>query len=496
MLIRRMVSSESSSNQSSSCSDFDGDYNCMSLRYFMPYKSAVPVHELLVAMAGDRTCPRADKVIFEKMKVIMGYNTDPSEGGGSWELLKFRSPTLLRYRLNLKLALEERPPLMRPRWNAEWSMSYMVYCCLSLDAGNVTQWHDGPVDRVEAHGKNSSYLRLAWRVKFEAGARVQAMGCNREERKFASERLQQYVMKNAAWKIWDTGKPKNKKIYDRKIKRSKDKIVAHIKKMSLAAYKVTNKKGIQGRHAANPYIKVARCGKLPYYSVFEPTAFLAWVYDPLDATLPELFFTNHCLPYLVPAYKKFCKLSKQLDRTYSEDLSQQSTSCSESTTGTTKRFRDAFSPQWWKTYTEEERAAVLPLDENKDLNLLPKFNYTPKTKSQDTSLGKRAPFRDSDEREESRSSQKLDSSGDPKRERKDLSPPFDGHRFSSGESSDLLQDDSFPSYHNLQPTDSYSAWWDDEREKRYLDQLLNKDDSNEIENDAFSWNPLDFFNDH
>lgn len=480
-----MASSESS-NRSSSCSDFDGDYNCMSLRYFMPYKSAVPVHELLVAMAGDRTCPKADKATFEKMKVIMGYNNTDSSEGGSWELLKFRSPTLLRYRLNLKLALEERPPLMRPRWNAEWSMSYMVYCCLSLDAGNVTQWHDGNVDRVEAHGDNSSYLRLAWKVKFEAQARVQALGCNKEQREFALERLLQYVMKNTAWTIWDSGKPKNKKIYDRKIKCAKDKIAVHIKKMSLAAYKVTNKKGIMGRYAANPYVKVARCGKQAYYSVFEPTANLAWVYDPLDATLPELFFTNHCLPDLVPAYRKFCKLSKQLDRTYNEDLSQ-STSCSENTTTSgTKRFKDAFSPQWWQTITEEERAKVLPLDENKDLNLLPKFNYTPKTKSQDTSLGKRAPVRDSDEEEESRSSQKLGYSGDPKRQRADSPPPFDGHRFSSGESSDPFNDSSFPSAHHLESMDPYSAWQADLREKRYLEDLFNKTSFDENENDTTS----------
>lgn len=324
-------------------------YKTLSSRFLLPPAAVVHPYELYQAYNGERTLPRASKELFQEVREILGY--DSTNFAKHERIADHRCATVMRHRLDLLLALEGRPPILQPRDGCEFTLFYMVYCCLDLDQRNLTQWSDRDVDPEGL--RDHIYFGKAWQIKGNAFAHLETAGFmvhgKMKKSAYYILHLHMDILRFQAY-----NKQRSENLYGAAIAKAEREITDRLSGLSSECYL---------RHCLTPN---STTNKLEYKKNFDAAASIALRWDPLSTSLDLNFFKHFNLEELIPSYNEFCLLKEQVDLKYLQSSSLQtpmyklknpSSNCSQIN-----------FVKWWKRITLEEIEAIPALEENKSLS--------------------------------------------------------------------------------------------------------------------------------
>lgn len=135
---------------------FDTIYARVAAKGCIPCKSYLHIDEIIAADDGYRTIPKYDADTDLKVHYLLGTKVDPAQKVLPQPISEDRCPYIMHDKLDMFLVLSGKAILMRPRPHHEFTMHYLLYCCVVLDPGNITMWNDGPV--VHKYAEKIPYL--------------------------------------------------------------------------------------------------------------------------------------------------------------------------------------------------------------------------------------------------------------------------------------------------------------------------------------------------
>lgn len=116
-------------------------YDNLAERYYLPRYDKIPISEIEAADDLRRTLPPYDIEIAVKAHCLV-YPPHTWGDHMKYSARDHHGRQILE-RLNLFLLSRHMPPLIMPRWRAEPSQLWLVYCCLMYDPNNYTGYRDG-----------------------------------------------------------------------------------------------------------------------------------------------------------------------------------------------------------------------------------------------------------------------------------------------------------------------------------------------------------------
>lgn len=140
----------------------------------VPSANKMHGYEVINATRGERTLLPYNAAIWKQASIIAGKTAVTHADPGYEGIRQFHSSETITRRLDMLLATQGRPPIIRIRPGTKNTLFFVVYAALLYDPGNVTQWCDKWVDPSSL--TEDSWLSIAWKLKLLAFTTLEEWG--------------------------------------------------------------------------------------------------------------------------------------------------------------------------------------------------------------------------------------------------------------------------------------------------------------------------------
>lgn len=274
---------------------------------YLPPGSSGHVSQYIKAVSKQVTLYDESK---ERSREVTEFIKKAPEGSKD-TFTETRCATEVRTRTDILLALQAKPPTMRPRPGQEFSMHNAIFHASCTDDGNCSGWNDNdPV--IPTFVKQTDYLHIGITAKRTAVEKMKSLGFDESQKdcsapSYIIRRGHQHISK---YFCFATRYPESFSVYLGKVTAIDAEVAAAVKRLCYSTYINYKMKG------GNEYSKERHEKRVKVY------AMCAFGFEPMADWYTKAHFELFGIPEAYTSFLVYSEVVKKVKRSEAADLEE------------------------------------------------------------------------------------------------------------------------------------------------------------------------------